>query len=73
MRTEGRDTAWYDVERDVLLLPRRKGGKCYEVPAVEFWGKYKGNFWGYRHDRMLELDEAMRGRQGRPSSREGRH
>ena len=63
-RTESPHTAWYDIERDVLLLPRRSGRKCHEVPAAKFWGKYDGDFWQYRHRRMLELSGALRGRQG---------
>lgn len=41
------EVAEYDAGRDLVLLSR-KNGRVLEVPAVEFWGRYEGDFWDAR-------------------------
>ena len=51
--------AEYDAGRDLVLLPRKKG-RVLGVPAVEFWGRYEGDFWDAR--RRLLGGSSGRGR-----------
>ena len=52
-----RYSALYDTERDTILLPKRNG-KLIQVPAVDFWDGYDGDFWRYRMRRLREMEEA---------------
>ena len=79
-RAPDSQTAQYNLERDTITFGKRSG-KMYEVPAVRFMAKHRGNFWGHRRRRLLELDRRLRcgGRDGwrgwedgRFSNREGK-
>ena len=50
------ELAIYDASRDLVLLPRKRRARFLEVPAVDFYGKYKGDFWATRGRWLVDID-----------------
>lgn len=55
------EIAEYDTGRDLVLLPC-KNGSLLKVPAVEFYGRYDGDFWDERRRLLGGFDSGTGGR-----------
>ena len=55
----------YDVERDMIRLPRRKKSGWQEIPAAKFHGTYHGDFWPVRRRLLNGRDGVTGGRRGK--------